>query len=50
MAARADMDNGGLTLRVPMPSWLTTLDPAMEQPLTSQDYADVYAWLKTQSH
>jgi mono/diheme cytochrome c family protein len=50
MAARADMDNGGLTLRVPMPSWLSAPDPATGQALTTQDYADVYAFLKTQSN
>jgi mono/diheme cytochrome c family protein len=49
MAARADLDNGALTLRVPMPSWLTEPNPATGQPLTTQDYADIYAWLKTQS-
>ena len=49
MAARADMDNGGLTLRVPMPSWLSAPDPATGQALTTQDYADVYAFLETQS-
>jgi mono/diheme cytochrome c family protein len=43
MAARADLDNGGVTLRVPMPCWLTT-------PLTTQDYADIYAFLKTQTN
>jgi hypothetical protein len=50
MAARADMDNGGLTLRDPMPSWLTTPNPATGQPLGAQDYADLYAFLQTQSH
>ena len=49
MAARADMDNGGLTLRQPMPCWLAMPNPATRQPLTTQDYADIYAFLKTQS-
>ncbi len=50
MAARADMDNGGLTLRVPMPGWLGTPDPTTGQPCTTQDYADIYAFLQTQQH
>jgi mono/diheme cytochrome c family protein len=50
IAARADMDNGGLTLRVPMPDWLSEPNPATGQPLTTQDLADVYAFLKTQTH
>jgi mono/diheme cytochrome c family protein len=47
MASRADMDNGGLTLRLPMPDWLTTPDPATGQPFTTQDFANIYAYLKT---
>ena len=50
MAARSDMDNGGLTLRVPMPSWLATPNPATGSPVTMQDFADIYAFLKTQLH
>jgi mono/diheme cytochrome c family protein len=50
MAARADMDNGGLTLRSPMPTWLATPNPATGQPLSAQDYADLYAFLMTQTH
>jgi hypothetical protein len=49
VASRSDMDNGGLTLRLPMPNWLSEPNPATKQPLTTQDYADIYAWLKTQS-
>jgi mono/diheme cytochrome c family protein len=50
MAARSDVDNGGVTLRVPMPNWLAKPHPATNQPLTTQDFADIYAFLKTQSH
>ena len=46
MAARTDMDNGGLELRRPMPDWLISADSS--PPLTTQDFADVYAWLITQ--
>ncbi len=49
VASRSDMDNGGLTLRLPMPSWLTEPNPVTKQPLATQDYADIYAFLKTQS-
>jgi mono/diheme cytochrome c family protein len=50
VAARADMDNGGVTLRLPMPDWLTTPNAAASQPLTTQDFADIFAFLKTQTH
>jgi hypothetical protein len=49
VAARADMDNGGLTLRAPMPDWLSAPNPATGEPLTTQDLADIYAFLKTQT-
>jgi len=49
VASRADMDNGGITLRLPMPDWLSRPGPA-GQPLTTQDYADIFAFLKTQTH
>ena len=37
------MDNQGVALRAPMPDWL-------HQPLGTQDFADMYAFLKTQTH
>jgi hypothetical protein len=49
MASQADVDNGGLTLRLPMPNWLAEPNPATMKVLTAQDYADIYAFLKTQS-
>ena len=49
VAARSDIDNGGLTLRAPMPDWLTEANPSTRQPLTTQDFADIFSWLKTQS-
>ena len=29
--------------------WLAQPNPATGQPLTTQDFADIYAWLKTQT-
>jgi mono/diheme cytochrome c family protein len=50
MAARCDMDNGGLTLRVPMPTFLATPNAATGLSLTARDFADIYAFVKTQTH
>jgi mono/diheme cytochrome c family protein len=50
VAARADMGNGGITLRYPMPDWLAAPNPSTGQPLSTQDLADIYAFLKTQTH
>ena len=47
VAARADIDNHGLALRAPMPDWLAMKPSA---PLTTQDFADIYAFLKTETH
>jgi mono/diheme cytochrome c family protein len=47
MAARADMDNEGLTLQSPMPDWLS-LPTASGDTLSTQDFADIYAFLTTQ--
>ena len=49
VSSRSDVDNGGVTLRQPMPDWLVTPDPATGQPLTTQDFADIYAFLQTQT-
>jgi hypothetical protein len=49
VAARADMNKGGVALRLPMPDWLAATNPATGQPLTTQDFADIYAFLKTQT-
>ena len=48
MAAQADMDNVGVSLRVPMAQWTGKLDPS-KTPINAQDFADIYAWLKTQT-
>lgn len=48
-AARADVDNHGVALRVPMPDWLAMPNPTSGQPLTTQDFADIYAFLKTET-
>lgn len=50
VAARADIDNGGIALRKPMADWISTPNPATGAPLTTQDFADIYAFLKTQTH
>jgi hypothetical protein len=50
VSARADMDNGGVALRLPMPDWLSEPDPEAGAPLTTQDFADIFAFLKTQTH
>ena len=50
VAARADMGNGGITLRAPLPDWLAEPNPATGAPLATQDLADMYAFLKTQTH
>jgi mono/diheme cytochrome c family protein len=47
VASRADMDNEGISLRQPMPDWLMRPGPT-GQPLTTQDFADIFAFLKTQ--
>jgi len=47
LAARADVDNSGVVLRMPMPMWLSI--PVHGQPLTTQDFADIYAFLQTQT-
>jgi mono/diheme cytochrome c family protein len=50
IAARADIDDGAVSLRLPMPSWMTTPNPVSQQPFTTQDFADIFAFLKTQTH
>lgn len=47
MSARADVDNCGLVLRRPMPDWLST--PVEGHLLTDQDFADMFAFLATQT-
>ncbi len=48
IASRADLDDEAVTLRIPMPDWLGSSSPATNKPLTTQDFADIYAFLKTQ--
>ena len=48
MAAQCDMDNRGVALRVPMPDWFGGTN-ATGGTLSGQDFADIYAWLKTQT-
>ena len=47
IASRADLDDQAVTLRLPMPDWLTEPNPATGKPLTTQDLADIFAYLKT---
>ncbi|HTR79303.1 MAG TPA: cytochrome c [Gemmatimonadaceae bacterium] len=49
VSARADIDNGGVTLRAPMPDWNVVPNTATGALLTTQDFADIYAYLKTQA-
>jgi mono/diheme cytochrome c family protein len=49
VASRVDVDNGGVGLRLPMPNWLTQPDIATGKLLTTQDLADIYAFLRTQT-
>jgi hypothetical protein len=49
VAARADIDNHGVALRTPMPDWLTHPVASTGQPLATQDFADIYAFLRTQT-
>ena len=48
-AARASFDDGGVTLRQPMPDWLSTPNPTTSKPFTTQDFADIYAFMQTQT-
>lgn len=49
VAARADIDDGSVSLRLPMPSWLQSANPVSHAPFTTQDFADIYAFLQTQA-
>jgi mono/diheme cytochrome c family protein len=48
MAARSDMDNVGVTLASAMPKWLVR-PTATGKPPTTQEFADAFAFLKTQN-
>jgi hypothetical protein len=47
LAARSNMDNEGVSLDPSMPKWLMRKDAAGGL-LTTQDFSDMYAFLKTQ--
>ncbi len=49
IAARGDIDDGSVSLRKPMPSWMQSPNPVSNAPFTTQDFADIYAFLKTQT-
>jgi hypothetical protein len=46
--SQGDFDNNGVALRVPMPDWLGQKNAA-NQPLGAQDFADIYAFLTSQT-
>jgi cytochrome c len=48
MTARSDMDNLGVSLDPSMPKWLIRLS-STGQPLSPSDFADIYAFLITQT-
>jgi hypothetical protein len=48
MAVQADIDNNGVALRIPMPEFFDGKD-GLGGILGAQDFADIYAWLKTQT-
>ncbi len=47
LSARSNMDDQGVSLDLAMPKWLV-ISGASGQPLTTQNFSDVYAFLKTQ--
>lgn len=50
LAVQADIDNKGVALRGPMPDFFQTSTNDGGVPINAQDFADIYAWLKTQTH
>jgi hypothetical protein len=48
VAAQSGMDNYGVALRAPMPIW-AGVSNGMGHPLDAQNFADIYAWMKTQT-
>jgi hypothetical protein len=48
MSTQADIDNNGVALRIPMPEFFDGKD-GLGGILGAQDFADIYAWLKTQT-
>lgn len=48
-ASRADANRGGVALRTPMPNWLADKDSTTNAPLTTQDFADIYAYLASET-
>jgi mono/diheme cytochrome c family protein len=48
-ASRADLDDQAVSLRLPMPDWLVTPNPSTMALLSPQDFADIFAFLKTQT-
>jgi hypothetical protein len=49
MASQGDIDNNGVALRVPMSDYLGAPNGIDGGSLTSQDFADIYAFLVTQT-
>ena len=49
MAAQGSIDNSGVALRLPMTDYLGAPNGLDGGTLTSQDFADIYAFLVTQT-
>jgi hypothetical protein len=47
ISARSNMDNAGVSLASDMPKWLI-LTGSTGKILSTQDFADIYAFLRTQ--
>jgi cytochrome c553 len=47
-SSRSDVDNAGVALRQPMPDWFAIPNPGSGKSLSTQDFADVFAYLRTQ--
>lgn len=50
MATQADIDNRGVALRGPMPDFFLVVTDDAGATLNAQDIADIYAWLRKQTH
>lgn len=50
VAVRSDADDAAVSLRLPMPSWLTFDDPDTQKPPTTQDFVDIYAYLISETN
>jgi mono/diheme cytochrome c family protein len=49
IASRADLDDGAVSLRLPMPDWLVGANTASGKPPSTQDLADIFAYMQAQT-